>query len=257
MLLAIDVGNTNITFGIYGSDGYICDFRVNTHPVRTADEYAALLKTLMSDKGVDFSLVDGIIISSVVPFVNEALIRFSRKHFGIAEPVMLSADIDTGVRIAYSPARAVGADRIANAAAAHYYYKGYVIVVDFGTANTFDVIDKNGDYLGGAITPGIQISLDSLFAKASKLTQISLKTPQKAIGTDTEGALLSGIIYGYSGQVDSIVGKISAELPEKPVVVATGGQSYLIAEHAKSIDHVDDKLTLNGLFIIYNRLKGV
>ncbi|MBO4548607.1 MAG: type III pantothenate kinase [Abditibacteriota bacterium] len=257
MLLAIDVGNTNITFGIYGPEGYICDFRVNTHPFRTADEYAALLKTLMSGKGVDFSSVHGIIISSVVPFVNEALVRFSKKHFGISEPIMLSADIDTGVRIAYNPANGVGADRIANAAAAHHYYPGYSIVVDFGTANTFDVIDKNGDYLGGAITPGIQISLDSLFAKASKLTQISLDTPKKAIGTDTESALMSGIIYGYSGQVDSIVSKICEELPEKPAVIATGGQSYLIAEHARTIEHVDDKLTLNGLFLIYKHVKGI
>ncbi|MBP5274023.1 MAG: type III pantothenate kinase [Abditibacteriota bacterium] len=255
MLLAIDVGNTNITFGIYDSGGYICDFRVNTHPFRTADEYAALLKTLLSDKGVDFSLVDGIIISSVVPFVNEALIRFSEKHFGVKEPVMLSADTDVGIGINYAHTSGIGADRIANAVAAHHYYNGYVIVVDFGTANTFDVVDKNGDYLGGAITPGIQISLDSLFSKASKLTQISLTKPDKAIGTDTESALLSGIIYGYSGQVDSIVGKISAELPEKPVVVATGGQSYLIAEHAGTIDYVDDKLTLNGLFLIYSHLK--
>lgn len=256
MLLAIDVGNTNITFGLYDTVGYLCDFRVNAHPIRTADEYAALLKVLIDSKGFDFSSIDDIIISSVVPAVNDSLIRFSDKHFGISDPIMLNSGLDLGFDVLYYPKSAVGADRLANAVAAHEYYEGYVIVVDFGTATTFDVIGKNGDYLGGAITPGIQISLDSLFSKASKLTEVCLDTPKKAIGTDTESALLSGVIYGYSGQVDAIVEKISLELPAKPTVVATGGQSYIIAKHAKLIDCVDDNLTLNGLFHIQKRLRS-
>jgi len=257
MLLAIDAGNTNITFGLYDKDSYLCDFRVTTHPVRTADEYAALLKVLMESKDLIFSSIDDVIISSVVPVANDSLIRFSKKHLQVKNPIILNSDLNLGFNIHYTPQNGVGADRLANAVAAHTYYKGYVIVVDFGTANTFDVIDKNGDYMGGAITPGIQISLDSLFAKASKLTDINLNTPKKAIGTDTEGALLSGIIYGYSGQIDSIVEKISKELPEKPTVIATGGQSYIIAKHALSINKVDDKLTLNGLFIIHKKVRGI
>jgi len=257
MLLAIDVGNTNISFGVYKDNNYLCDYRINTHPVRTADEYAALLSVLFKSKDVFFRDIDGIIICNVVPITNDALLRLSSKHFNIDNPIMLNANVDLGFDIKYTPKTAVGADRLANAVAAHEIYKQTTIVVDFGTATTFDVIANNGDYLGGAIVPGIQISLDALFAKASKLTEIELKKPEKAVGTNTEEALLSGVIYGYAGQLDAIVKKIIKELDEKekPLVVATGGQSYIISEHSETINLVCDNLTLDGLNIIYQRLK--
>lgn len=253
MLLAIDVGNTNISFGVYENEKYVVTFRINTHPVRTADEYYALLCSLFESRHIDISRIDGVILASVVPVTHEALIRLSRKHFK-CEPIILSSKLDLGFSIKYKPASAVGADRLANAIAAHSLYKENVIVVDFGTATTFDVIDKNGDYLGGAIVPGIQISLDALFQRASKLTEIELVAPKVAIGTDTEEALLSGVIYGYAGQIDAIISKITEELSDKPRVIATGGQSYIIAEHSEFIDETIDSLTLDGLNILYNRL---
>ena len=255
LLLAIDVGNTNISFGVYNKKKYVVTFRINTHPVRTADEYYALLSALFNSRNININLIDGVILCSVVPVTHEALIRLSKKHFKF-DPIILSSKLNLGFNIKYNPSAAVGADRLANAIAAHNLYKENVIVVDFGTATSFDVIDKNGDYLGGAIVPGIQISLDALFQRASKLTEIELTAPKKAIGTDTEGALLSGVIYGYAGQIDAIILKISEELDEKPKVIATGGQAYIIAEHTKYIGETIDSLTLDGLNILYNRLKN-
>ena len=255
MLLAIDVGNTNISFGIYDKEKYIVTYRINTHPVRTADEYAALLAVLLGNKNLSLDDIDGVILCSVVPVTYEALIRLSRKHFK-CDPLVLNANLDLGIDIKYNPKTAVGADRLANAIAAHELYKENVIVVDFGTATSFDVIDKKGDYLGGAIVPGIQISLDALFAKASKLTEIELVSPKVAIGTDTEEALLSGVIYGFAGQIDAIVKKISEELDSKPKVIATGGQSYIVTENCKYIDETINTLTLDGLNIVYNRFKN-
>lgn len=255
MLLAIDVGNTNITFGVYDKNKYITTFRINTHPVRTADEYAALLTTLFVNKDLSIFHIDDVILCSVVPITNEALIRLSKKHFK-CEPYILSAKSYLGIDIKYDPKTGVGADRIANAIAAHDLYKENVIVVDFGTATSFDVIDKDGNYLGGAIVPGIQISLDALFSKASKLTEIEIKSPKVAIGTNTEEALLSGVIYGYAGQIDAIINKISLELNSKPKVLATGGQSYIIAENSQTIEEVIDTLTLDGCNLVYQRLKN-
>ena len=256
MLLTIDVGNTNISFGVCNKDKYIVTYRINTHPVRTADEYYALLSVLFQSKDLCINDIDGVVLGSVVPVTHEALIRLSKKHFK-CDPLLLNSNLDLGFEIKYNPKTGVGADRLANAMAAHTLYNNEnVIVVDFGTATSFDVIDEKGDYLGGAIVPGIQISLDALFQRASKLTEIELISPKKAIGTDTESALLSGIIYGYAGQIDAIIEKISKELTKSPKVIATGGQSNIISEHTKSIQETVDSLSLDGLNIFYNRLKN-
>lgn len=256
MLLAIDVGNTNITFAVFEGEQIRADWRIGTVSRRTGDEYAGLLISLFNGRGLKLSDIDGVIISSVVPAAVDALTRFSRKHLGIASPLVLSADMDLGIKVNYHPLSDVGADRIANAIAAHAKYGGKVIVVDLGTGTTLDAVSEDGEYLGGAIAPGIQISLEALFSRAAKLTGVRLIAPDKAIGDTTAGSLQSGIIFGFAGMVDALVDKFQAEMGGGAKVIATGGLADVIADHSRTIECCDELLTLEGLRLIYERMNS-
>ncbi len=253
MLLAIDVGNTNITFAVFDGETVRADWRIGTVVRRTGDEYAGLLISLMAERGLRLSDIDGIVISSVVPAAVDALTRFSRKHLRIESPMVLTAEMDLGIKVNYHPKADVGADRIANAIAAHAKYGGKVIVVDLGTGTTLDAVSEECEYLGGAIAPGIQISMEALFAKAAKLRGVTLIAPDKAIGNTTSGSLQSGIIFGFAGMVDALVDKFQAEMGGGAKVVATGGLADVIADHSRTIECCDELLTLEGLRIIYGR----
>lgn len=256
MLLAIDVGNTNITFAVFDGEQVKADWRIGTVVRRTGDEYAALLISLLSEHGLRLAEIDGVIISSVVPAAVDALSRFSRKHLGIESPMVLSAEMDLGIKVNYHPARDVGADRIANAIAAHAKYGGKVIVVDLGTGTTLDAVSDDGEYLGGAIAPGIQISLEALFTRAAKLTGVQMIAPDKAIGDTTASSLQSGIIFGFAGMVDALVDKFQSEMGGGAKVIATGGLADVIADHSRTIECCDELLTLDGLRLIYSRASG-
>ena len=253
MLLAIDAGNTTITFALYDGMALIADWRLSTDHDRTGDEYASVLYTLFAEKGQDLGSVDCVGICSVVPMATVALVRFSEKHLNV-KPIVIGPGIDLGIAVRYSPVSDVGADRLANAVAAHEKYNRACIVVDFGTATTFDAVSIEGEYLGGAIAPGIQISLEALFSRAARLNDVDLVEPERAIGCTTAESLRSGIIFGFAGQVDAVVDRFQQEMGGDALVVATGGQAELIAQHSHTIELVDHLLTLDGIRIICERL---
>jgi type III pantothenate kinase len=255
MLLAIDVGNTNTTFAVFDGETLKADWRIGTVSRRTADEYAAMLLMLCGEKGLSFSGIDGTAISSVVPSAIDALVQLARKHMNVASPLVLTPDLDLGITVDYHPVTDVGPDRIANAVAARAKYGGKVIIVDFGTATTLDAVSQDGCYLGGAIAPGIQVSLEALVSRAARLTGLQLTTPDKAIGTSTLTSLQSGIIYGAAGQVDALVERFQQEMGGGAKVIATGGLAELIAPHSRTIEICDPLLTLEGLRIIYERTR--
>ena len=254
MLFAIDVGNTNIAFAVFDGEHLRGDWRIGTVARRTGDEYAALMLALFEERGLAFSDIDAVAISSVVPATVDPLVRLSRHHLGVDSPFVLTPDTDVGMKVNYHPVTDVGADRIANAVAAYARYGGKVIVVDFGTATTLDAVAENGDYLGGAIAPGIQISLEALFSRAARLTGVQLAAPDKAIGDTSSASLQAGIVYGFAGQVDALVDRFQSEMGGEAKVVATGGAAEIIAEHSRTIQCCDELLTLRGLKLIYERI---
>ncbi|MCE5314493.1 MAG: type III pantothenate kinase [Armatimonadota bacterium] len=256
MLLAIDVGNTNTTFAVFGGHSIRADWRIGTVARRTGDEFAALLLSLFETVDLTFAQIDGVVISSVVPSVVDALLRLSKRHLKVDSPVVLGPDIDLGIKVDYHPVTDVGADRLANAVAAHAKYGGKIIVVDLGTGTTLDAVSEDGEYLGGAIAPGIQISLDALISRAAKLTGVRLIAPKKAIGKTTASSLQSGIIFGFAGQIDALVDRFQEEMGGSAKVVATGGLAEVIAPHSRTIEFCDDLLTLDGLRIIYERTRA-
>jgi type III pantothenate kinase len=256
MLLTIDVGNTNITFAVFDGCEIRADWRIGTVARRTGDEYAALLLVLFGERGLSFADINGVAISSVVPATVDSLVRFSKKHLKVDSPLVLGSEIDPDMKINYEPKSDVGADRIANAIAAHAKYGGKVIVVDFGTATTLDAVSADGEYLGGAIAPGIQISLEALFSRAARLTGVQIAAPEKAIGTTTTGSLQSGIVFGFAGQVDALVDRFQDEMGGDAKVVATGGLAEIIAEYSRTIECCDEMLTLEGLRLIYEKMRG-
>ncbi|MEF9991512.1 MAG: type III pantothenate kinase [Paraclostridium sp.] len=255
MLLVFDVGNTNMVLGIYEGKELKKYWRISTDKAKTSDEYGMLINSLFQYDDVDIKSIKDIIISSVVPNVMHSLENFCIKYFN-KQPLVVGPGIKTGLNIKYDNPKQVGADRIVNAVAAIEKYKAPMIIIDFGTATTFCAISEKGEYLGGTIAPGIKISSEALFQRASKLPRVELLKPGMTICKNTVSAMQSGIIYGYVGLVDKIVKMMKDELGSEQVkVVATGGLSSLIASETDSIDCVDKFLTLEGLRIIYNKNK--
>jgi type III pantothenate kinase len=254
LLLCIDVGNTQTVLGIFRGKEITSRWRIRSDRGRTADEYAHLIRDLLRSDTIDEADLAGMSVSSVVPPARQALMEMAKATFGI-EPLMVGPGMKTGMPILYDNPREVGADRIANAVAAYERFGRALIVIDFGTAITFDVITAAGEYQGGVIFPGVQISLDALFLKAAKLPRVELEKPSSVVGRDTISSIQSGIVHGYAGLVDSIVNKIAAESGTEPLVVATGGLSRIIATETTTITEVLPDLTLEGLKILWERNK--
>lgn len=253
MLMTIDVGNTNTVLGIFREEDLLHHWRLITVRERTADEWGVLIRTLFSLEQVSNETVTGIVISSVVPPSKPALEEMSLKYFGM-KPQFIEATLDLGMPVLYKPPSDVGADRIVNGIAAYAAFGGPVIVVDFGTATTFDAISTLGEYKGGVIAPGIAISAEALFMKAARLPRVEICPPKKVIGDSTVSSMQSGLYWGYAGLIDGILQRMKGELGES-YAVATGGQAELLFPACKEIDSVDRNLTLEGMRLIYNRLK--
>ena len=254
MLLVIDVGNTNTVLGLYDGDKLVHDWRIRTEIDHTIDEYGVLILNLYQTsrmKITEIKAVSAIIISCVVPPMLNILEPLCVKYFDV-KPMIVGPGIKTGMPIFYDNPKEVGADRIVNAVAAYDKYKRDAIVVDFGTATTFDYISPKGEYMGGCIAPGIVISSEALFTRASKLPRVEFSTPKTVITKDTVSAIQAGIMFGYAGLVDGIVERMKAEVKANPLVIATGGLAKIVEPETRSIDKIEDMLTLDGLRIIYN-----
>ncbi|MCA0151235.1 MULTISPECIES: type III pantothenate kinase [Bacillaceae] len=252
MIFVMDVGNTNIVFGVYENDHLKYHWRAETNRHKTEDEFGMLVKNLFEHVNLTFEEIDGIIISSVVPPIMFSLERMCEKYFHIT-PLVVGPGIKTGLNIKYENPREVGADRIVNAVAGIHEYGGPLIIVDFGTATTYCYINEERQYMGGAIAPGIGISTEALYSKAAKLPRIEIARPEQIIGKNTVTAMQAGILYGYVGQVEGIVQRMKAQSKKEPTVIATGGLATLISKESNSIDVVDPFLTLKGLKLIYKR----
>ena len=250
MLLAIDVGNTNTVLGAFEGESLRQQWRVETSQSRTYDEWGILVRQLYASVGLDPARVRAIAISSVVPPLAFALEQMAQRYFGV-KPLFVGPGVKTGLPILYDNPREVGADRVVNAVAAFARFRQGLIVVDFGTATTFDAVSPRGEYLGGAIAPGISISMEALFRNASKLPRVEFARPPHVVGKNTVASMQSGLVFGYVGLVDGICERMQAELPCPALVVATGGLAPLVAGMSKAITEVDEHLTLDGLRIIH------
>lgn len=251
MLLVIDVGNTNTVIGVYDKDILKEDWRIRTVRDNTADEFNVLANALFADRGIDFSSITKIVISSVVPSSVRILNSFCERYLKLTPLWINPASVKTLMPILYKNPNEVGADRIVNAVAAYDKYKSALIIIDFGTATTFDAISEQGEYLGGAICPGMMISSEALFQRASRLPRVEIfKAPEKVIGDETIESIKSGIIYGNAAMVDGMVSRMKAEMNTAPTIIATGGLAPLIAGVSLTIETVDQSLTLDGLRII-------
>jgi len=255
MLLAIDIGNTDTTFGVFEGDELRAAWHMATGIHRMADEYAAILLNLLQHQNLKVADIDEAVLCSVVPPIVSTFEELLQRYFHISL-LVVSAGVKTGVRIRMDNPREVGADRIVNATAAHQLYGGPLIIADLGTATTFDVVSREGDYLGGVIAPGIRIAAEALFTRTAMLPRIELIQPKRVIGTNTVSAMQSGIIYGYVGLVEGIVARIQRELDEKAKVVATGGYAEIIARESKIFDIVNPDITLIGLKLIHQMNKA-
>ena len=260
MLLVLDVGNTNTVVGVFqspASDGgqygpLIAHWRVTTAKTQTVDEYGIVFRQLFAMNALEVSSVDGTVISSVVPPLDSTLREMCEKYFQ-SKPLFIEPGVKTGMPVHYDNPAEVGADRIVNSVAAFEKFGGPCIIVDFGTATTFDVVSKKGEYLGGVITPGIGISADALFARTARLPRVDVRKPPRVLATNTVNSVQSGLYYGYIGLIDGILERLIAELNDKVTVVATGGLAGLMGGGSKYIAEIDDLLTLDGLRIIYER----
>lgn len=249
-LLVVDVGNTNIVLGIFRDEKLVDSWRLATARDRTSDEYGILARQLVGDSIADG--LTGAIVASVVPPLNSSFREVIEKYFGV-KPIFVEPGIKTGLSILMDNPLEVGADRIVNAVAAHHFYGGPSIVVDLGTATTFDVVTAQGEYRGGIIAPGLSISAEALVARAARLPRVDIRKPPALIGTSTVAAMQSGIYFGYLGLVDGILARLSREIPDLKKVIATGGLSEVLVEDSEYIDELDPDLTLKGLKIIYDR----
>ena len=254
MLLVIDVGNSNNVIGLFSGKKLLTHWRIRTEWNRTADEYWVLIKEFILLNNVDTETIDDIIIACVVPPLVPILQGMAKKYFS-CEPLIVGPGVKTGISILYRNPAEVGADRIVNSVAAFEKYGGPLIIVDFGTATTFDVVSSKGEYLGGSIFPGVQISLEALFKNAAKLPRVDMTFPEKVIGKSTVESLRSGAVYGFSGMVEAVVKQIKNELNQNAHVVATGGVLDWITNKTSVIDTLDPFLTLDGLRIIYEKNK--
>lgn len=253
MLLAVDVGNTQMVIGVFEREELQQHWRVSTHNARTSDELALIFQGLLSQVGLSFSRqITGVCIASVVPAVTTALRDMTERYFRFP-PVVVEPGVKTGLPILTDNPREVGADRVVNAIAAHALYGAPAIVVDFGTATTFDAVSPKGEYLGGAIAPGIDIATNALVQAGAQLRKIEYLAPKSVIGKSTVEAIQSGVIFGFAGQVDAIVERMQDELGGGAAVVATGGLAVVVQEHSRTIKHYDPWLTLVGLRIVYDR----
>jgi type III pantothenate kinase len=251
-LLVVDVGNSNVVLGVYRDDDLIGSWRLATARERTADEYGILTKQLIGESA---SSLEGAIVSSVVPPLNSAFAEMIQHHFGI-DALFVEPGIKTGIAIHVDNPQEVGADRIVNCVAAFERYGGPSIIVDFGTATTFDVVTANAEYVGGVIAPGVGISAEALFARASRLPRVDIRRPPTVIGTNTVVNMQSGLYFGYLGLVDGILARMKSELPPLKKILATGGLAKLLAPDSEYIEEVIEDLTLEGLKIIYDRNRG-
>jgi type III pantothenate kinase len=255
MLLGIDVGNTQTVIGVFVSGELQEHWRISTERERTADEMALTLGSFLAFVGRTMSQVTGMIVSSVVPEMTSALVRMAREILKV-EPVVVDSFTDTGIEVLYEDPKQVGADRLVNAVAAISKYGTPCIVVDFGTATTWDAIDSAGRYMGGTIAPGIEISADALFHQAARLARVELEAPDNPIGRNTVESIQSGIIYGTAGQVDRVVELFREQLGDNAKVIATGGLAEVVVDKCRTVDVLDPLLTLDGLKLIYERNRG-
>ena len=252
MLLALDAGNTNVTIGLFDGPKLVTHWRLRTVHEQTADEWGVLLRNLFNLRGVDQTLIDGVVIASVVPPLDPRLDEMTRRYID-RRPMFVTAETDTGLKILYDDPREVGADRIVNSVAAFEKYGGPCIVIDLGTAITFDCVSTQAEYLGGIICPGLIISMEALFARAARLLPVDFREPAKLIGTNSAGSMQSGFYYGAIGTIDGILERLIGEMGQDTKIVATGGQAELIVRGSRFMKTVDPDLTLNGLCRIWER----
>ncbi len=255
MILVFDVGNTNTVIGVYDGEKLLNHWRIRTNAQRTGDEYGILLRSLLENDKLNIKDIKSVVVSSVVPTLMMELEWMSRKFFA-CRPLVIGPGVKNGLAIKYENPREVGADRVVNAVAAYNKYGGPLIIVDFGTATTFCVVSAKGEYLGGAIAPGIIISTEALVSKAAKLPRVELQRPRSLIGKNTVSSMQAGIMYGFVGQVEGIITRMKTEIEGEPQVIATGGLAAVIARETDVIDTVDEFLTLDGLRLIYEMNRG-
>lgn len=250
MLFTVDIGNTNIMFGVFKERDLVNHWRIGTDKNKTADEYGVLFRNLLDIRGVEVNSIRGAAISCVVPTLLDVIVKALRSYFDV-NPLVVGPGIKTGMPILYHNPKDVGADRIVNAVAAYDEYRCSVVVVDFGTATTFDCVSEKGEYIGGTIATGILVSAEALFGSASKLPRVEIVTPKTVIGKNTVHCMQSGLVFGYAGLVDGIVGRIKDEMGTNPRVVATGGLASVIASESKSLQYIDEFLSMKGLRLVY------
>ncbi len=255
MILAVDIGNTHTVFGIYDKKKLLGDWRVTSFVTRTEDEFGALVKHFCEEAKISVKKIAAIGISSVVPNLTDVMQRMSRKYFSI-EPIVVSSSLPLGIKVMYDDPSSVGADRLCNAVAGYAKYKGPLVIVDFGTATTFDVVSKGGEYLGGVIAPGIETSAGELHRRAAKLPKIDIHFPKNVVGKNTVASMQSGILYGALDSMETMIRRISKEIDDYPTVVATGGFSELMMKHSKIINKHEPTLVLDGIRIIVEKLSG-
>lgn len=254
MLLAADIGNTNVVVGIFDDGDLLATWRFETEHQKMADEWWALLATLAPREGIDLGRIDGVILASGVPVLTATFTEMARRRVG-CEPIVVSAALDLGIGVLIDNPAEAGADRLANAVAARARYGGPAIVVDSGTATNFDVVSAEGDYIGGAIAPGVTIALRALTSRAARLTAVDLALPPRAIGRNTTHSVQSGTVFGYIALIEGLLQRITAELGQQPIVIGTGGLGRLFADHIPAIQVYEPNLTLIGLRLIYERVR--